>query len=52
MYLWSKTYRAKDTLVTDGVYSYIRRPQYVGILLMTSGFLLQWVTIERLYGIR
>lgn len=29
----------------DGVYSYVRHPQYLGILLVTSGFLLQWVTI-------
>jgi protein-S-isoprenylcysteine O-methyltransferase Ste14 len=42
---WSKIYNAKGTLVTDGIYSYVRHPQYVGIYLATSGFLLQWVTI-------
>ena len=42
---WSKVYHAKDALVADGVYSYIRHPQYLGIFLMTSGFLLQWITI-------
>ncbi len=42
---WSKIYNAKDSLVTDGVYSYVRHPQYLGIFLVTSGFLLQWITI-------
>ena len=42
---WSKIYKAADTLVTDGVYARVRHPQYLGILLVTSGFLLQWVTI-------
>ncbi|MEM2237814.1 MAG: isoprenylcysteine carboxylmethyltransferase family protein [Candidatus Caldarchaeum sp.] len=42
---WLKIYNAKGSLVTDGVYSYVRHPQYLGIFLMTSGFLLQWITI-------
>jgi len=42
---WSKIYKAKGSLVTDGIYSYVRHPQYLGIFLTTSGFLLQWVTI-------
>ena len=42
---WSKIYHAKGSLVTYGVYSYVRHPQYLGIFLVTSGFLLQWVTI-------
>lgn len=42
---WSKIYNAKGALVTDGIYSYIRHPQYLGIFLATSGFLLQWITI-------
>ena len=42
---WSKIYNARDALVTDGVYSYVRHPQYLGIFLVTSGFLLQWITI-------
>lgn len=42
---WSRIYNAKGQLVTDGVYSYVRHPQYLGIFLMTGGFLLQWVTI-------
>lgn len=42
---WSKIYNVKGTLVTDGIYSYVRHPQYLGIFLLTSGFLLQWITI-------
>lgn len=42
---WSKIYDAKGSLVTDGIYSYVRHPQYLGIFLVTSGFLLQWITI-------
>ncbi len=42
---WSKIYKAAGALVTDGVYAHVRHPQYLGIFLVTSGFLLQWVTI-------
>lgn len=42
---WSKIYKAGDTLVTDGVYARVRHPQYLGIFLLTSGLMLQWITI-------
>jgi len=42
---WSKIYHAKGSFVRDGVYSYVRHPQYLGIFLVTSGFLVQWITI-------
>lgn len=32
-------------LVTEGIYAYIRHPQYSEIFLITIGFLLQWPTI-------
>ncbi len=32
-------------LVTEGVYSYVRHPQYSGLFLVTVGFLLQWPSI-------
>lgn len=32
---WSKIFNAKDSLVTDGIYKYVRHPQYLGILLAT-----------------
>lgn len=34
-----------DKLVTEGVYSYIRHPQYVGMFLITLGLLIQWPTL-------
>lgn len=43
---WTLIYGAqKQTLVTQGVYTYIRHPQYVGLFLITVGFLLQWPTL-------
>jgi protein-S-isoprenylcysteine O-methyltransferase Ste14 len=32
-------------LVTTGVYSHIRHPQYAGLFVITVGFLIQWPTI-------
>ncbi len=42
---WRRIHRAKGKLVTDGIYSYVRHPQYVGILLIAAGFLVQWPTV-------
>lgn len=42
---WWKIYTAKGELVTDGIYALVRHPQYLGFLLITSGMLIQWVTI-------
>ena len=36
-------------LVTEGVYAYVRHPQYSGIFLITMGFLLQWPTIITIF---
>ncbi len=44
---WSKE-EAKGTLVTHGIYAYIRHPQYTGFILMTLGLLVHWVTIPLL----
>lgn len=38
-------YGPRDTLLTDGLYRYVRHPQYVGILLVTFGLLIHWITI-------
>ncbi|MDP3940038.1 MAG: methyltransferase, partial [Deltaproteobacteria bacterium] len=40
---WRKIHRA-ETLVTDGVYKYIRHPQYTGIFLFTLGWLVHYPT--------
>lgn len=42
---WSKIHKAKGTLVTYGVYSWVRHPQYAGLFLITVGLLVQWPTI-------
>lgn len=42
---WKKIHAARDKLVTDGIYSRIRHPQYLGIFLITLGAIIQWPTI-------
>ena len=43
---WKKIYQAKaEELVTDGIYAYIRHPQYTGIILATFGTLVHWPTL-------
>ena len=43
---WMKIYKAKeDKLVTDGIYRHVRHPQYVGLFLVTVGFLIQWPSL-------
>jgi len=41
---WRKIHKAEG-LVTEGIYRYSRHPQYLGILFITSGFIIQWPTI-------
>ncbi len=45
---WRDVYRAKDSLATQGIYRYLRHPQYLGILLVTAGWLVHWPTIPGL----
>jgi protein-S-isoprenylcysteine O-methyltransferase Ste14 len=42
---WKQIYSAKGTLVTTGIYRYVRHPQYLGFLLITLGMNVQWLTI-------
>jgi protein-S-isoprenylcysteine O-methyltransferase Ste14 len=44
---WKVLYDAqrRRMLATNGVYSHIRHPQYVGFVLVMFGFLLQWPTL-------
>jgi protein-S-isoprenylcysteine O-methyltransferase Ste14 len=41
---WREIHRARN-LVTDGIYKYIRHPQYVGLFLILFGWLLHWPTL-------
>ncbi len=41
---WQRIFRAKGKLVTTGIYSYTRNPQYFGLLLITGGIDFLWPT--------
>lgn len=46
---WMLIYASQGKkLVTEGVYSYVRHPQYSGLFLITIGFLLQWPSLTTL----
>jgi len=42
---WRKIHQGRGELVTDGVYAWVRHPQYAGLFLITVGMLIQWPTI-------
>ena len=44
---WKQIYNGQKAgrLVTDGIYRYMRNPQYLGFLFVTGGLLLQWPSI-------
>ena len=44
---WRKE-EGQGELVTDGIYRYIRHPQYTGFLLITLGMLFDWATLPML----
>ena len=45
---WRKVYRAADHLATGGIYRVLRHPQYLGIILVTVGWLVHWPTLPGL----
>ena len=45
---WERVYQSQGELVTDGVYRYVRHPQYTGIFIVTLGFMIQWPTLTTL----
>jgi len=42
---WRRIYTAQGRLVTEGVYSHVRHPQYLGFILLTLGWLIHWPTL-------
>lgn len=43
---WRKIHAAgENALVTDGLYAYVRHPQYSGIALLVIALLIQWPTL-------
>lgn len=45
---WRRIFRAKDQLVTTGIYGHVRHPQYLGFLLLTLGINVLWITVSTL----
>ena len=45
---WQKIYKAKEKLVTTGIYAQTRHPQYLGFLLLTGGVVFLWPTFSTL----
>lgn len=41
---WSKD-KGKGSLVTSGVYRFIRHPQYTGLMLLSLGMIIEWATL-------
>jgi protein-S-isoprenylcysteine O-methyltransferase Ste14 len=42
---WKEVYRGAGQLVSDGIYSKIRHPQYLGLIVIILACLIQWPTI-------
>jgi len=42
---WFQLYTSEDELVSSGVYSYSRHPQYIGISLVALGWFIGWPTL-------
>jgi methanethiol S-methyltransferase len=45
---WVRIFRARQRLVTTGLYGCVRHPQYLGFLLITLGMNVLWVTLTTL----
>ena len=42
---WEQVYSSDGELVTTGIYTRMRHPQYSGVILAATGFLIQWPTL-------
>lgn len=42
---WKAIYRGAGAFVTNGPYARIRHPQYLGLMVVVAGFLIQWPTM-------
>lgn len=45
---WKKIHAARGDLVTSGIYSRVRHPQYSGLFLISIGLMIQWPTLATL----
>lgn len=42
---WRQIHAAGGNLVTEGIYTRVRHPQYTGVFVITVGMLIQWPTL-------
>ncbi|GMR21119.1 MAG: isoprenylcysteine carboxylmethyltransferase family protein [Gammaproteobacteria bacterium] len=42
---WRQVHGTHGRMVTDGLYAFVRHPQYTGLFLVITGFLVQWPTL-------
>ncbi|MCW8966179.1 MAG: isoprenylcysteine carboxylmethyltransferase family protein [Candidatus Pacearchaeota archaeon] len=42
---WQQIHASQGEMITDGLYTYVRHPQYTGIFFVITGFLVQWPTL-------
>ena len=42
---WKSVHQAQRKIAADGLYRYVRHPQYSGFILVILGFLIQWPTL-------
>jgi protein-S-isoprenylcysteine O-methyltransferase Ste14 len=42
---WKSVHEAQGKIASDGLYRYVRHPQYSGFIIVIVGFLVQWPTI-------
>ena len=45
---WYQVYQHREGVATTGLYGLVRHPQYLGIILIMTGFVIQWPTIPTL----
>lgn len=45
---WEQIHKSEGKLTTEGIYAFMRHPQYTGIFLITLGFMVQWPTLTTL----
>jgi len=42
---WATVYQGRERLVAEGVYRYLRHPQYLGLILIIVGLNIMWPTL-------
>jgi len=45
---WKQIYKYKNSIAVVGFYSVVRHPQYLGLMIIMTAFIIQWPTIPTL----